>query len=87
MFSCDAAEESILIATPVEGTFETTEAGGAGSVTHYILSIVPRDEIFKPVDGMADLIQDSTTQVKGGAEGLHHEEAKSKSRTGPHSAE
>eukprot|EP00752_Nemacystus_decipiens_P005742 g5195.t1 len=57
------AEESILIAAPVNATFETTSAGGAGAVTHYILSAVPRDEIFEPVDGMADLIQDSTTQI------------------------
>lgn len=60
------AEESILIATPVETVFQTSGAGGAGTVTHYILSIVPRDEILEPVDGMARLIRDSTTQVGGG---------------------
>eukprot|EP00903_Cladosiphon_okamuranus_P009939 g9434.t2 len=58
-----AEEGSILIATPVETTFQTTSSGGAGTVTHYILSVVPRDEIFEPVDGMADLIRDSTTQI------------------------
>eukprot|EP00752_Nemacystus_decipiens_P005739 g5192.t2 len=39
-------EESILIATPVETTFQTNEAGGAGTPTLYILSIVPRDKII-----------------------------------------
>lgn len=58
------AEESILIAAPVNATFQTTSSGGAGTVTHYILSAVPKDEIFEPVDGMVDLIQDSTAQVK-----------------------
>lgn len=60
------AEESILIAAPVKATFQTTTSGGAGAVTHYILSAVPRDEIFEPVDRMADLIQDSTSQVGRG---------------------
>lgn len=49
----------------MNATFATTSSGGAGTVTHYILSAVPRDEIFEPVDGMADLIQDSTAQVGG----------------------
>ena len=66
--SCEAAGESILIATPVETTFATTSSGGGGTVTHYILSIVPRDEIFEPVNEMARLIRDSTTWVCGGRE-------------------
>lgn len=60
-----SAEEAILVAAPVRTTFEDTDAGGAGDVTHYILSAVPTAEIFEPVEGMADLIEDSTFQVRG----------------------
>ncbi|CAM9310217.1 unnamed protein product [Ectocarpus sp. 13 AM-2016] len=56
-------EESILIAAPIMTTFGTAVSGGEGTVTHYILSAVPRDEIFQPVDGMADLIRESTTEI------------------------
>ncbi|CAN0391359.1 unnamed protein product, partial [Ectocarpus sp. 12 AP-2014] len=35
------AEEWILVAAPVEGNFATATSGGAGTVTHYILSAVP----------------------------------------------
>ncbi|CAB1112540.1 unnamed protein product [Ectocarpus sp. CCAP 1310/34] len=56
-------EESILIAAPITTTFGTAVSGGEGKVTHYILSAVPRDEIFQPVDGMADLIRESTTEI------------------------
>ncbi|CAN0391329.1 unnamed protein product, partial [Ectocarpus sp. 12 AP-2014] len=56
-------EEWILVAAPVEGTFDTAISGGAGTVTHYILSAVPRNEIFDPVVGMVDLIWDSTIQI------------------------
>ncbi|CAB1112550.1 unnamed protein product [Ectocarpus sp. CCAP 1310/34] len=56
-------EEWILVAAPVEGNFATATSGGAGTVTHYILSAVPRNEIFEPVVGMADLIRDSTVQI------------------------
>lgn len=59
----EQAEEWILVAAPVEGNFTTATSGGAGTVTHYILSAVPRNEIFEPVVGMADLIRDSTAQV------------------------
>eukprot|EP00903_Cladosiphon_okamuranus_P009934 g9430.t1 len=61
--STSGEEESILVAAPVNATFQTTSSGGAGPVTHYVLSVVPKDEIFEPVDGMADLIQDSTAQI------------------------
>ncbi|CAM9234662.1 unnamed protein product [Ectocarpus sp. 13 AM-2016] len=57
------AEEWILVAAPVEGNFATATSGGAGTVTHYILSAVPRNEIFEPVVGMAELIKDSTVQI------------------------
>ncbi|CAM9134200.1 unnamed protein product [Ectocarpus sp. 6 AP-2014] len=56
-------EEWILVAAPVEGTFDTAISGGAGTVTHYILSAVPRNEIFDPVVGMVDLIWNSTIQI------------------------
>lgn len=51
------------MAAPVKATFNTATSGGEGTVTHYILSAVPRDEIFEPVDGMTDLIKESTTEV------------------------
>ncbi|CAM9681371.1 unnamed protein product, partial [Ectocarpus fasciculatus] len=56
-------EGSILIAAPIMATFDTAVSGGEGTVTHYILSAVPRDEIFEPVNGMADLIRKSTTEI------------------------
>lgn len=52
-------KESILVAAPLN----TTYSGGVGTVTHYILSVVPMDEIFSPVDVMEGLIQGSTTKV------------------------
>ncbi|CAB1098859.1 unnamed protein product [Ectocarpus sp. CCAP 1310/34] len=57
-----ASTEWILVAAPVEGTFDTAISGGAGTVAHYILSAVPRNEIFEPVVGMMGLIWDSTIQ-------------------------
>lgn len=48
----------------MKATFDTTASGGEGAVTHYILSAVPKREIFEPVDGMTDLIQNSATQVE-----------------------
>ncbi|CAM9411464.1 unnamed protein product, partial [Hapterophycus canaliculatus] len=56
-------QESILVAAPVETTFDHAASGGAGTVTHYLLSTVPLDEIFEPVKEMVDLINDSTVQI------------------------
>lgn len=56
-------EESILVAAPVETTFDHSASGGGGTVTHYLLSAVPLSEIFEPVKEMVDLINGSTVQV------------------------
>ncbi|CAM9102347.1 unnamed protein product [Ectocarpus fasciculatus] len=63
MSTAGVDEEWILVAAPVEGTFGTAASGGAGTVTHFILSAVPRNEIFEPVIGTVDLIWDSTIQI------------------------
>ena len=54
-------EEYILVTAPVEATFELET--GNGAMTHYILSAVPVSEVFEPVEGMAELIRKSTTQI------------------------
>lgn len=60
-FTDDEGEESILVAAHVNATFDTDT--GDGTITHYILSAVPRDEIFEPVHDMADRIRASATDI------------------------
>lgn len=53
---------SIIIAAPVNATFDIGTGAGTAT-THYILSAVPRSEIFAPVDSMLDKIWSSTITI------------------------
>lgn len=59
--SSGEGEASILIAAPVTAIFDTDS--GEGVVTHYILSAVPRAEIFKTVGDMVSLIKSSRNDI------------------------
>lgn len=54
-------EYSILVAAPVTAVFDTET--DEGRVTHYVLSAVPREEIFDTVDLMAELIKSSRNGI------------------------
>lgn len=58
--STEDGEDHVLVAAPVNGTFGV---GGEGEVSFYIISVVPRSEIYEPAESMSDLIQESTIQI------------------------
>lgn len=54
-------EENVLVAAPLASTFPLNT--GDGDVTHYILSSVPKSEVYEPADGMEELVQESMLQI------------------------
>lgn len=60
-FTSSDGNNSILVAAAVTATFGND--GAAGETTHYVLSAVPRGDIYKSVEGMEELIRDSTKEI------------------------
>lgn len=61
-FSEDGEQQTgILIAAPV--TFTLDSDTGEADITHYIISAVPREEIFSEADRMSTLIRDSAKDI------------------------
>lgn len=59
-FESSDGRDYVLVAAPLNGTFGDE---GNGQVSFYILSTVPRSEIYEPAEGMADLIRQSMIEI------------------------
>ncbi|CAM9122787.1 unnamed protein product [Scytosiphon promiscuus] len=61
--SSGESKVSIVVAAPVQTTFDHSASGGEGRVTHYLLSVVPEDEIFEPAADVANRIREKRNQI------------------------